>query len=132
MEYGLESQETIDKYEQNFKNYVPLRGFETTGEEDFESIPGFRKTSKRKKKNFSKENKRKNYTCWRYHIPSHSRQLRDNCKGEKNLVLQRLYKFAEEYRDNDVWETLTQNKSVQRNQQSLRLFLFSLMEKRII
>ena len=56
VEYGLESQETIDKYEQNFKNYVPLRGFETTGEEDFESIPGFsQKQVKGKRKLFQKK-----------------------------------------------------------------------------
>jgi len=108
VEYGLESQETIDKYEQNFKNYVPLRGFETTGEEDFESIPGFsQKQVKGKRKLFQKKIKGRTTLAGNIVYQVIADNYETIVRGEKNLVLQRLYKFAEEYKDNDVWETLT-------------------------
>ena len=108
VEYGLESQETIDKYEQNFKNYVPLRGFETTGEEDFESIPGFsQRQVKGKRKIFQKKIKGRTTLAGDIIYQVIADNYETIVRGEKNLVLQRLYKFAEEYRDNDVWETLT-------------------------
>jgi hypothetical protein len=108
VEYGLESQETIDKYEQNFKNYVPLRGFETTGEEDFESIPGFsQRQVKGKRKLFKKKIKGRTTLAGNIVYQVIADNYETIVRGEKNLMLQRLYKFAEEYRDNDVWETLT-------------------------
>ncbi|MGA1776932.1 MAG: LPD38 domain-containing protein, partial [Flavobacteriaceae bacterium] len=108
VEYGLESQGTIDKYEQNFKNYVPLRGFETTGEEDFESIPGFsQRQVKGKRKLFKKKIKGRTTLAGDIIYQVIADNYETIVRGEKNLVLQRLYKFAEEYRDNNVWETLT-------------------------
>lgn len=108
VEYGLESQETIDKYEQAFKNYVPLRGFETTGEEDFESIPGFsQRQVKGKRKLFQKKIKGRTTLAGNIIYQVIADNYETIVRGEKNLMLQKLYKFAEEYRDNDVWETLT-------------------------
>jgi hypothetical protein len=108
VEYGLESQETIDKYEQAFENYVPLRGFETTGEDDFTSIPAFeRRIAKGKKKAGLRKIKGRTTIADNivYQVIADSYDI--IVRGEKNRVNQRLYKLAEEYRDVDVWETLT-------------------------
>jgi len=108
VDYELESQETIDGYEKVFENYVPLRGFENTGEEYFTSIPAFeRRISKGKKKTEKKKIRGRTTIADNivYQVIADSYNI--IVRGEKNRVNQRLYKLAEEYRDVDVWETLT-------------------------
>lgn len=108
VDYDLESQEVVNGYEEAFENYVPLRGFETTGEDDFTSIPAFeRRIAKGKKKAGLRKIKGRTTIADNivYQVIADSYDI--IIRGEKNRVNQRLYKLAEEYRDVDVWETLT-------------------------
>jgi len=108
VDYELETQETIDLYEKTFEYYVPLRGFENTGEEYFTSIPAFdtRITKKSRKKAQKKIGGRTTVAdVIVYQVIADSYMIIQH--GEKNRVNQRLYRLAEEFRDVDVWETLT-------------------------
>lgn len=108
VDYELETQETIDLYEKTFEYYVPLRGFENTGEEYFTSIPAFdtRITKKSRKKAQKKIGGRTTVADEIvYQVIADSYMIIQH--GEKNRVNQRLYRLAEEFRDVDVWETLT-------------------------
>jgi transcriptional regulator with XRE-family HTH domain len=102
LEFGLETQETIDAFNNTYKYYVPLRGF---AEDDNSGniIDGGRslEVRGREKRALGRESKAESPFLQTV-IQNQSTIIR----GRKNEVAYRLYQLAEKNPNTDIWTTI--------------------------
>jgi transcriptional regulator with XRE-family HTH domain len=102
LEFGLETQETIDAFNNTYKYYVPLRGF-AEGDNSGNIIDGGRslEVRGREKRALGRESKAESPFLQTV-IQNQSTIIR----GRKNEVAFRLYQLAEKNPNPDIWTTI--------------------------
>jgi hypothetical protein len=102
LEFGLETQETIDAFNNTYKYYVPLRGF-AEGDNSGNIIDGGRSLEirGREKRALGRESKAESPFLQTV-IQNQSTIIR----GRKNEVAFRLYQLAEKNPNPDIWTTI--------------------------
>lgn len=110
--YGLESQETIDTWEQTYQNYVPLRGrdfdeesvFAMPGEVSMPSVapsgPNFSVRGPESKRAMGRGENNPAVNVLAYALQIHQSAI---VRGEKNRVGQTLMNLVNDFPDPDFW-----------------------------
>jgi len=100
VESGLETQDTIDAFNETYKNYVPLRGF-AEGDVDSEIIEGGRRIEVRGREKRAKGRTTKADSPLTQAIISNTTTI---VRAEKNNVMNRFYNLAKNNPNKDVYE----------------------------
>jgi transcriptional regulator with XRE-family HTH domain len=102
LEFGLETQETIDAFDNTYKYYVPLRGFadeETSGN----IIDGGRSLEVRGREKRAKGRETKADSPFVQAVVQNQSTI---IRGRKNEVAFKLYQLAQKNPNPDIWETI--------------------------
>jgi transcriptional regulator with XRE-family HTH domain len=102
LEFGLETQETIDTYNNTYKNYVPLRGF-ADDKYDSEIIGNGNGIEVRSKEKRSKGRESKADSPFAQIIAQNQAAI---IRGRKNEVANRLYELAKNNPNPEIFEVI--------------------------
>jgi transcriptional regulator with XRE-family HTH domain len=102
LEFGLETKETIDAFDNTYKYYVPLRGF-VDEEASGNIIDGGRSLEVRGREKRAKGRETKADSPFVQAIVQNQSTI---IRGRKNEVAFRLYELAQQNPNPDIWETI--------------------------